>query len=322
MTFLENISDKIKYETLDNSVKFEFEGNFTNWMDEKDSFIKRIENSKLNKVFLKEHILKEFEIKNILDEGIGFLNSKKYANAIECFDNVLYYDKEYSVALINKSKALFGQKHFVKSLRYYKRAVRVDTDLKDIEYHKLLLNCSNHERDSFSKLKLNIYAGDEYFAKGDYENALKNYDNALVNPSQFKEKILFKLFNKKATTCVKLNDFKSALYCFNESLNSEINDYAYYGCGVCQYELKLDGVAERLSHANNIKKELLLDKGLILNEIGLYEEALATFNKIFDNHFKVDELYIKALNGKMYAMRCLKMDLTTIEEICSILVVD
>lgn len=72
MTFLDNISDKINYETLNNIIKFEFDGVSTNWMDENDPFIERIQKSSLNKVFLKEHILKEIEIKNILDEGIDF----------------------------------------------------------------------------------------------------------------------------------------------------------------------------------------------------------------------------------------------------------
>lgn len=232
---------------------------------------------------------------------------------------MLFYDEGYAEALINKSYALFGQKHFVKSLRYYKRAIKVNNDLKDVEYHKLLLSCSNKERSNFSKLKLNIYSGDELFAKGEYKKALERYDGALANPSLFKDKILFKLLNKKATTLLKLNDFENALACFKESLNAKISDYAYYGCGVCQYELKLDGASESLSHANNVKKNQLLEKGLIFNEIGLYENALSTFNEIFNNHFKVDELYIKSLNGKMHAMRSLKMDMDEIEDIYSIL---
>ncbi len=320
MTFFDNIYDIINYETLNNNIKFEFKGVSTDWMNENDSFIERIEISKLNKFFLKEHILKEIEIKNILDEGIGFLNSNEYANAIECFDDILYYDEEYGQALINKSHALFYQKHFVKSLRYYNCAIKVDNYLKDFEYQKLLLSYSNKEISNFSKLKLNIHIGDELFLKEKYEKAIESYDKALVNPSKFKYKILFKLLNKKATTYIKLNDFENALICFEESLNAEINDYAHYGCGVCQYELNLDGVVENLSKAININKNQLLEKGLIFNELGLYEYALNTFNELFNNHFKIDELYINALNGKIHSMRSLKMNIDEIEYIYSKLI--
>ena len=113
---------------------------------------------------------------------------------------MLFYDPEYGEALSNKSYALYGQNHFVKSLRYYKRAVEADESLKNMEYHKLLLGKSNEERQHFPKLKLNIYAGDEHFASGEYQKAVDSYNRALMNPSKFKDKILSKLLNKKATT--------------------------------------------------------------------------------------------------------------------------
>ena len=119
-------------------------------------------------------------IENLFDEGTNFLKSEKFAKAIECFDEVIFYDENYGMALINKSHALFGQKHFVKALRYYRRAVKADENLKDVEYHKLLLANSNAERDNFPKIKLYIYAGDEHFAKGEYEKALESYKKALA----------------------------------------------------------------------------------------------------------------------------------------------
>ena len=296
------IPDIVNFDLKGNQIRFEFGGVFTNWMDEDDPFCMRIDESALNKDFLNEHISKEIEIRNILDDGISFLGNEKYLKAIECFDRVLFYDSQYGEALINKSKALFGQRHFVKALRYYRRAVKASADLEDVEYHRLLLSCAKRERDGFPKLKRNIYAGDEYFSKGEYEKALESYKKALANPSKLKEKILFKLLNKNAATYLKLNDFENALRCFNESLNAADNDYAWYGKGMCEYRLGLGGAGESLAKAVEINKDQLLQKGLAQNELGLYSEALETFEFLLENHFKVDEMYEVALKGKEIAM--------------------
>ena len=147
-------------------VKLEFEGASTGWMLESDSFIERIDEDNLNESFFEKHILKEFEIRNLLDEGISFLNGEDYRRAIECFDEVLFYDECYGEALMAKSHALYGQKHFIKALRFYNRAVEASNDLEDVEYHELLLDKSDDERDSLPEFKRHIYDGDECLGGG------------------------------------------------------------------------------------------------------------------------------------------------------------
>ena len=170
--------------------------------------------------------MKEIEIKNILDEGKKYLGSEKYSKAIECFDEAIFYDKNYAEALLFKSHALFGQNHFIKSLRFYKKTLKANAYLKDIEYHKLLLAKSSEERDNFPKIKRHIYNGDEHFARGDFKRAVVSYDKALANPSKFNSKILYKLLNKKGTALFKLKRFDESFECFNESLKVRPSDYA------------------------------------------------------------------------------------------------
>lgn len=201
---ISKIPSQIRCEFQNNLVKLTFNNLSTGWMRDDDSFIKRVNEDNLNSVFLKPHLIKEFEIKNRLDDGIRFLKSEKYSKAVQKFNEVLFYDSQYGEALLNKSFSLKFQKHFVKSLRYYKCAVSADENLKDMEYHKTLLKEANAEIDNFPKLKMNIYAGDQYFSKGDYNNAVLSYNRALANPSGFKDKILFKLLNKKATSLLNL----------------------------------------------------------------------------------------------------------------------
>lgn len=311
---ISNVPEEISYEIKANKVRFILNGFSTNWMGEDDLFIKRIDRDNLNTIFLTQHLAKEIEIKNVLDEGIGFLKSDKYSKAIENLDEVLFYDPEHGEALINKSFSLRGQKHFVKALRHYKLAVKCEGSLEDIEYYKSLLKQANDERADFPKLKSNIYTGDEHFSKGDYESAVDSYNRALSNPSKFKDKILSKLLNKKATALLKLNKYDEALACFKESQIAGANDYASFGQGLCEHELDLQ-LNDEFKNKLNITKKQMLKQAKILNESGYFVESLIICDYLCRNHFKIDDFYMKLLNVRRYAMNALDMDLTKIDAI-------
>ena len=294
MTFLD-IPD-FTCECMGDNVRFQIGDISTNWISKDDSFTKRVDKSNLNKAFLKEHMLKEIEIKNLLDEGITL--------------------EMYGEALLNKSFSLFGQKHFVKSLRHYKKAIKADASLKDVEYHKLLLKKANEERDNFPKLKQNIYVGDEFFAKGEFSKALDSYNRALANPSKFKDKILSKLLNKKGKTLVKLNEYDEALRCFEESSD---NDYACFGRGYCEYKLGLK-ISSDFKGILHIDKKDMLAQTLILNELNYFDESLVICDYLMENHFKVDEFYLKILDAKKFALKSLGNDLTDINSIFDLII--
>lgn len=294
--------------TNDNQLKFSVGDLSTSWMGPDDNFIKRISFSNLNHYFLQEHLLKEIEMKNILDDAKDLLGKDKYGKAISLFDEVLYYDPEYGEALFYKSKAIFGQGHFVKSLRHYKRAVRCDGSLKDVEYHKLLLKKSSEERDSFPKIKRNIYAGDEYFAKGDFVKALESYDRALENPTRFKTKILSKLLNKKATALVKLEMIEKAVEVFGQSVSVKPNDYAYFYLGLYS-DIKC------LKKASDITKRQLLMKASKMHGAGENDLALDCLDEFLANHFKVDDDYRQALDLKLEVLEKLGRDTSEIESL-------
>ena len=287
-----NISDELNMETHENLVRFSVEGTSTNWMASDDLFIKRIDEDNLNRDLLVEHLKKEIQIKNLLDEAISLFKTQKFAKAIEMLDEVLFYDPEYGEALLFKSYCLRGQGHFVKALRHYKRAVKSDESLRDNEYHMAITRQANEERSNFPKLKLNIYAGDEHFARGEFEMAIESYDRALEDSSKFKQKILSKLLNKKATACIKLNDYGDACECFGKSLEVDGNDYAIFGKGVCEYELDLD-IDSGFRRCLKISKRQMLQQALILNDMGYHEESSRIANYLRKNHFKNDDIYEK-----------------------------
>lgn len=281
-----NIPDELTCETSHGKVRFSINGKSTYWICKDDSFLKRIDERNLNPCRLCNHLEKEIEIKNILDDGLDYLNREKYHKAIFNFDEVLYYDWSHGEALFLKSHALFGQRHFVKALRHYRRAVRAGSDFTDNDYYRLLLKSSNNERSNFPKLKLNIYAGDEHFTKGEFEKAVESYDKALMNPSKFKEKILSKLLNKKGMALLRLDEFERAYDCFKSSKN----EFSNFGQGLCEHELNLN-INDDFKRLLDIDKRSQLMQAEVLKESGFAEESLAVCNHLYENHFICDDFY-------------------------------
>ncbi|WP_407422337.1 tetratricopeptide repeat protein [Methanobrevibacter sp.] len=308
---LPDICDDLAILENGDRVRIQFGNLKTDWIGRYDSFLKRISPENLNEFFLVKHLEKEIQIKNVLDEGIDFLNSERYPKAIDRFDRVLYYDSGYGDALISKSHALCGQGHFVKALRFFRRS-----GVEDNDYYKLLLARASEERDSFPKIKRNIYAGDEAASRGEFERAVDFYERALVDPSKFKNKILFKLLNKKACVLIKLERFDEALAGFDASIRVHENDLAYFGLGYCQYNLGLDCIGS-LNHARRIGKKCLLIKAGILNEFSCFDDALRCLDEFLANHFMLDDDFRLALQGKAAALDGLSLDGSHEREILS-----
>ena len=297
-----NLPPQVAVAKSSDLIRIEFGDLRTNWISADDPFIERIRPDRLNRYFLCKHLSREIEMKNVLDNAAYLLDLKKYAKAISQLDRVIYYDGGYSEALILKSHALYHQGHFVKALRFYKKS-----HVEDRDYYRLLLEKSSKERDSFPKIKKNIYAGDEAASKGDYERAIEFYDRALENPSKFKKKILFKLLNKKASCLIKLERFDEALASFDVSLRVHENDFAHFGKAYSQNRLGLDCLDE-LKMAESIDKGCLLIKANILNEFSQYGDALDAFNAFLDNHFAIDSDFVSAIEGKVTALDSLGLN--------------
>lgn len=306
-----DISDDLEILENDDMIKITFGDLKTGWISRSDSFLKRIGPENLNEFFPLKHLRKEMEIKNVLDDGIDFLNHEKYARAIACFDKVICYDDAYPEALFNKSRALYGQGHFVKALRFFRKS-----NVEDNDYYRLLLKKSSEERDSFPKIKRNIYAGDEAASKGELQKAVEFYDKALLNPSKFKDKILFKLLNKKAFALIRLGRFDEASASFEVSLGVHENDAAFFGLGYCRHKLGLD-CADSLKKAVSINKKYLLVKAEIFEELECHDEALKCFDEFLASHFSVDDDFTRALKGKADALDALDMDSSHEKEILS-----
>ena len=308
--------------TLNDRVKFCIGDLETSFMDANDRFLDRIRFERLNPCFLAEHIEKEIEIKNLLDGAVEHLNHERFSKAVELLDEVIYYDGDYGEAIFYKSKALYGQRHFVKSLRHYMRAVKCDSSLRDVDYHKLLLKKSGEERDNFPKIKRSIYAGDEHFSRGEFGEALKFYDKALENPTGFKQKILYKLLNKKASALFELGKYSEAYESFCESVEVSRNDFALFGAANSLYENQLGQINQEynkihdlLRGASKISQSQLIKKAVILKDICEYGDSLESIDEFFSIHYRMDDEYLKALNLKLFIQKELGIDTLKTERI-------
>jgi len=135
------------------------------------------------------------------------------------------------------------------------------------------------------------------------------YDKALMNPSKFKSKIIYKLLNKKGLVLVRLNRIDEALASFEASNQALDNGLAYFGIGYCRHALGED-CADSLKKAEGIDKKYLLKKAMIFNDIKLYDDALDAFNLFLHNHFRLDSGFKSAIEGKMTALDNLDLEST------------
>ena len=129
----------------------------------------------------------------------------------------------------------------------------------------------------------------------------------MKNPSKFKNKILFKLLNKRGFVLIKLERFKEALATFDESIESHKNDVAIFARGYCKYELGWD-CRDDLRMAIEIDKRQLFCKAMIFNKIEDYKDGLNAFNEFLNNHFRMDSSFKSAIEGKAVALENLNMD--------------
>lgn len=310
--------DEIEYDfdltifKKENKLRFSACGKSTSWMSFSDFFVRRIQFEKLNPCFRKEHVLMEIEIRNLLDEAYLFFEKENYKNAADILDEILYYDSEYGEAVYLKSKVFHAQKHFVKSLRQYEKAVKIEESLKDDSYHMLLLKNSSAERDAFPAFKRQIYTGDEHFRNGEYENAVKCYDMALANHGQFTDRILSKLLSKKATALFKLKDYERAYFYFNKSVKIRENDRAYFHMGIIEYFLNKP-LSDRFKGPLRISKNQLIKKAGILNDVGEFELALECLDEYFEGQYLINDRYLLGLNLKLGILKTLGKSFDEVE---------
>ena len=120
---------------------------------------------------------------------------------------------------------------------------------------------------------------DEAYLNRDVLNDLLND----LKEEEIGENDRLELFRTIAKNYMNLNDYENALDCFTHSIEQLENDYAYFGCGICQYNLDLD-IFDKFKKSLNLSKRQQLKQIIILNELGFFKDSLEICNGLSENH--------------------------------------
>jgi tetratricopeptide (TPR) repeat protein/sugar lactone lactonase YvrE len=211
------------------------------------------------------------EIDALKYKGLSLSNLSKYNEAIQCYDAVLEIDPIDSKVWYYKGSALSQLSKYSEAIKCYNEAIKINPEYSDALRDKELL-------EKFAKagvveqkpaplpradISLILDEGTQYFENGDYDNAIKSFDKAvLLNP---KNPIPY---NYKGDVFFKLKKYEEAIKSYDAAL--EINPKYL---------------------------DVLKDKGLALDNLGKYQEAINCFDAALEINPKIARnWYYKALS--------------------------
>jgi len=225
-------------------------------------------------------------------EGTEFSKQKKYAEAIECFDEAIGINAMFELPWVNKGLALFDLKDYEKALECFEKTIAIHPKLGDAWENKgkTLINLRrNHE--ALECLNKAIEYEPENWSAWD------NRGRALFNLQKYDESI--KCFNKvlkvhpdnievlslKASALARLGKFDEALISYKRLIEKDPrNESHFLNKGIMLFEVKkLEGAISDLDKALQINPkriEAWIVKGLALSEMSRYEEAIECCDKV------------------------------------------
>ncbi|MGN1362459.1 MAG: tetratricopeptide repeat protein [Methanobrevibacter sp.] len=217
------------------------------------------------------------EINNTKEElfkkGKYAYKEEQYEKALSFFNESLICDENFSKALLGKAKSLYKLGKLSESLIIY-------DELFDS-------NCL----DSYIWLKIgNFY----YYVLDNNLKALKSYNNGI----KF-DNTLSVLWINKGKVLISMNMYEEALDSYIKASKLDNLNYKIYNNIANTYKLLnfMDKALNAFNKSISIKTNIyaLLNKAIILNDIGRFNEALNCINYALNIKIRYDLLYYKAL---------------------------
>lgn len=231
----------------------------------------------------------ETKVDKLLSQGNDYYDSRKYDEAIRCFDKVIkkYSSStqivdDYKVALFNKGLALYN-------LGKYGEAIRC--------YDKILEKESNY-----------VYV---WNSKGVALNGLKKYDEAIKcyqKAIEIDPNYSFAWTNQ-GNVFSNLGKYDEAIKFYDIAIEKDPNNkWAWHNKGLAFHILGKDNIAiecynKAISEDPNYV-EVWCNKGTALMIIGNYSEAEICFDEVV----KINPINIDALNGLRYIYSEIKQE--------------
>ena len=197
-------------------------------------------------------------IELFLFKGRIFFIQKKYQQAINAFNKVLFTENNNDLSLLYKGISLSELDQHQESIECYNKIL----ETKPNDYHVLF-----HKGVSLLILK-------------NYKNALECFDNVIKN-----DPINTSALGNKGITLSKLKRYEEAIEYFNKILEIEPNDKSSLGNKGITLN-KLERYEKAIEYFNKIleiepnNKLALVNKGISLSKLERYIEAIEHFNKI------------------------------------------
>ena len=259
---------------------------------------------------INSNLAKEFDIMEIPPLDFEYYNSKgvenfyrgEIKNAIGYFEKSLDMNFKNVVALNNLARAYIKLQEFDKAKSVLKKA-----RIFNPKYFETYINLANiaklestqdnisefnrkkylREQQNYLKQAIKINPNDKraylqlanyYLEQKDFENAIKNFDTALIYDDEYYEAYL-----GLAVAYIELNNPRKALVALRNAgaLNSRSDEISYYLAKMCILDNKFDEAKEylldALSKADNPKYYLELGKILYYKDD--YKNAIENFQK-------------------------------------------
>lgn len=263
------------------------------------------DNSLLNSSLAKEFDIVEvppFDFEYYNSKGVEYFYKGEIQNAISCFEKSLGLNFKNVVALNNLARAYIKLQEFDKAKSALKKAkifnpkyfdsyinlaniAKLEStkdDISEFSRKKYLNEQKNYLKQA---IKVNpndkrayLGLGNYYLEQKEYENAIKNFETALVYDDEYYEAYL-----GLAICYIELNNPQKALLALRNAgaLNSKSDEISYYLAKMCILDNKFDEAKDYLLDAvsKSDNPEYYLELGKIYYYKNDYKNAFENFQK-------------------------------------------
>ncbi|QNP30369.1 tetratricopeptide repeat protein [Cylindrospermopsis curvispora] len=168
------------------------------------------------------------KVANLLSQGNGFLNTGRYEEALQLYNQAIAIQKDNIPSWVNRGNALLSLKRHQEALKSYDQAIALRPNKNEAWYNR----------------------GNALSALDRYEEAIRSYNESIViEPNKFEAWI------NKGIALTKLGRYQEGLASYNQAISINPNFAAAYYNKACNYALQKQADLAVKSLAKAIKME-------------------------------------------------------------------
>lgn len=209
------------------------------------------------------------------EKGNVSYNLKRYEEAVQAYEQVIYHNPKMVKAYYNKGVALAKLKRYEEAIRTYEQAIRLNPKF---------VRAYCDEGIALHQLKR-------------YEEAILAYEEAIRLDPKYTD-----AYMNKSAALSELKRYEEAVQFCEEAIRLDSNNAKFYtNKGLMLYELeRYEEAIQAYTRAICLEpdnEKARLNKGLALAALNLYEEAIEEFEQIIQFNSKGDIAYVFVCKG-------------------------